>query len=291
MKSSFACFIKAMGIFTAVFVLLMPAGQTFARDSDKSGFFPKDELFDTIIADPKEPRFFFGAHRYDNDMRSDFTGAAIGIGESFGLYRKYLGNEHAWQLSINGGLFSHFDLDTSSYDLLNSDYTVGLLWTYRYHSASLRMRLYHQSSHLGDDYAKENPEMLETHTGFDFEAAEILASYDLGQQLRIYGGGWYFLQRDPDDLDRWGYQGGFEFRGSRQVLFAGVPVFGLDIKGMEERGWTPAYSIKTGFKFHKSSDSTRDIKIMAEYYNGFIPFGPFYEYDMESYGLGIYFGF
>ncbi len=271
--------------------LMLFAADTWAMDSGKTGFFPKDELFDTILADPKEPRFFFGVHRYENDMRTDFTGAAIGIGESFGLFRKNLGEDHAWQFSINGGLFSHFNMDTSSYDLLNSDYTVGLLWTYRCRSASLRIRAYHQSSHLGDDYARENPDMLETHTGFDYEAAEALASYDLSGQFRVYGGASYLLQRDPDDMDRWGYQGGFEYHGSQKIAAHGLPVLGLDIKGLEERGWTPAYSVKAGIEFKNSSENTRDIKIMAEYYRGFVPFGPFYEFDMESYGLGIYFGF
>ncbi len=271
-------------------LVLTAATAVLAQSREKEGFFPKDDLFQPLLADPKEPRFYASVQHIDNDMRKDFTGAAIGIGETFGVFRKNLGPDHAWQLSLNGGLFSHFDMDTASYNLLNSDYQAGLLWTYRYRSASVRLRAYHQSSHLGDDYARENPEMLETHTGFDYEAADLLLAYDWSG-FRVYGGFHYLLQRDPYDLDRSAYQGGLEYHGTRQIVYHSVPVCGVDVKGMEERGWTPASTVNAGIIFQSREYSTRDIQILAEYYNGFIPFGPFYEYDMESYGVGIYFGF
>ncbi|MBS0013645.1 MAG: DUF1207 domain-containing protein [Desulfobacterales bacterium] len=269
--------------------MLLPASFANAWNGGKEGFFPNDEIFKPILADPKEPRFFGSVRHIDNEMRKDFTGAAIGLGETFGIYRKNLGPERAWQLSISGGVFSHFDMDTSTYDLLNSDYNIGLLWTYRDRDASLRFRIYHQSSHIGDDYIDENPALLNKYSGFDYEAAELITAYDW-QPFRVYGGIHYLLQRDPGDLDRWSYQAGLEYESPNPILFQGMPVAGVDIKGLQERSWTPAISVKAGLKF-KTADNNREIMVLAEYYNGFIPYGAFYDYDMDAFGLGVYFGF
>ena len=262
----------------------------FAQELEKTVFFPRGDVFDQLVADPKEPRFFASIHRFDNDVRNSFTGAAVGYGETFGLYRKALNKDHAWQISLRGGLFSHFDMNTSSNNLLNSDYTIGALWTYRYKNAAMRLRAYHQSSHVGDEYARENPDLLYSATGFDYEAADLLGAYEW-EKLRFYGGLHYLLKREPETIDRWGYQGGVEYHGTKQVVPYGVLVGGVDVKGFQEIHWTPAYSVKAGLNFKNLGVSDRYIQVMLEYYNGFIPFGQFYDYEMKSYGLGVYFGF
>ena len=58
----------------------------------------------------------------------------------------------AWQLSISGAVFAQFNLDASSMDLINADYIIGFPLSYRNGSWSARARLFHQSSHLGDDF-------------------------------------------------------------------------------------------------------------------------------------------
>lgn len=277
-------------ICLAGLAILLLGASVQARDNDSVDFFPVGEVFEPLVADPKEPRFFVSIHRFDNDLRDDFTGAAVGYGETFGLIKKNLAHDHAWQLSLRGGIFSHFDMNTSSNNLLNSDYTIGLLWAYRYNDLSMRARAYHQSSHLGDEYARENPEMLETITGFDYEAVDVLGGWHWNR-FRVYGGIHCLVKSEPKDIDRWGYQGGLEYRGAKEIIPYGVPVAGIDVKGFQELHWTPAYSLKAGLNFKNLGKTNRYILVLAEYYNGFIPYGQYYDYDMKSYGLGVYFGF
>ncbi|MFW6334359.1 MAG: DUF1207 domain-containing protein [Desulfosalsimonas sp.] len=277
-------------ICLAVLTVLAAAPGSGAKETAETEFFPRGNVFNPLVADPKEPRFFAGIHRFENDIREDFTGAAVGYGETFGLIRGKPARNRAWQLSLRGGIFSHFDMDTSSNNLLNSDYTIGLLWSYRYRDFSLRTRAYHQSSHLGDEYARENPEMLETATGFDYEAVDLLAAWT-PDKFRFYGGLHWLVKREPADIDRWGYQYGAEYQGTEQIVPYGVFVAGADIKGYQQLDWTPAYSIKAGINFKNPGRTDHYIQVMAEYYNGFIPYGQYYDYDMKSLGAGIYFGF
>ncbi|MFP4158860.1 MAG: DUF1207 domain-containing protein [Desulfobacterales bacterium] len=274
------------------FAALMFAPGAGAQNKDEITFFPKCEceIFGPLVADPKEPRFFASIHYFDNDFRDSFTGASVGYGETFGLIRKNIAPDHILQLSIRGGLFSQFDMETSSYNLLNSDYTIGALLTYRYRQFALRLRAYHQSSHLGDEEAKKNPELLETATGFDYEAVDLLAAWN-PDKFKLYAGPHFLVKRNPSDIDRWGYQAGVEYRGTKEIILGSFPVAGIDIKGFQDINWTPAYSLKAGVDFQNLGTSGRSIQIMAEYYNGFIPFGHYYDYDMESYGLGVYFSF
>ena len=51
-----------------------------------------------------------------------------------------------------GNVYAQFDLNRPSYDLINADYLIGLPLTFRFDRFSGRARLYHQSSHLGDEF-------------------------------------------------------------------------------------------------------------------------------------------
>jgi len=113
--------------------------------------FPVGDLFRPLLADPKQPRFFISVNDFHSSV-VQYTLASVGIGETFGLYR-FLGRREGdgLQLSVEGAIFAQFNLDTSSADLINADYITGLPAAYRYGDTSLRFRIYHQSSHLGDE--------------------------------------------------------------------------------------------------------------------------------------------
>src|SRR5439155_25811262 len=49
------------------------------------------------------------------------------------------------ELSLAANVYTQFDFNTASYDLINADYVVGLPITFRWNRFSARLRLYHQS--------------------------------------------------------------------------------------------------------------------------------------------------
>src|SRR2546425_1473844 len=87
-------------------------------------------------------------------------------------------------------------MQSATNDLINTDYLVGLPLTYRHGSWATRFRLYHQSSHLGDEY------LLHTNAqrvDLTFEAAELLVSKEIAQ-WRGYGGGGGLFAPSPAGL-------------------------------------------------------------------------------------------
>lgn len=74
-----------------------------------------------------------------------------------------------------------------------------------------RLRLFHQSSHLGDEY------MVHTNArriDLTFQAVELLVATEMSP-WRVYGGGDYVFAHSPTDLKPGVLHGGLEFRQAR----------------------------------------------------------------------------
>ena len=248
---------------------------------------PAGDLFRPLIADPKQPQFFVSYRRYRN-AATDRNVGAVGFGESFGVYRQEGERQgDGLQVSVAGGLFAQFDLGAPSSDLVNADYTIGLPLSYRRGPYSARLRLYHQSSHLGDEYLlRVHPERV----NLSYEALEAIASRDWGG-WRGYFGGEYLLHREPTDLDRASLHGGIELHGPTNFWGIGRLLGGLDLKSFQEHGWAVDASVKAGFEIGQPDPGGRRLRLMGEAFRGYAPHGQFYLERIRYYGLGLYFGF
>ncbi|MGH7860072.1 MAG: DUF1207 domain-containing protein, partial [Candidatus Binatia bacterium] len=161
---------------------------------------PADDLFRPPLADVKEPRFSaayqsvrFRSRGLPGERSVERINAGIvRLGLNFGLVglRRPDSCEGA-QLGIFGAVLSQFNLDTPSSDLINSDFLVGFPLSLRRGPFSARARLYHQSSHLGDEFLLNNPEV--DRVNLSFEAFDALLSAEYGW-LRLYAGGGVLLR-------------------------------------------------------------------------------------------------
>lgn len=253
--------------------------------SSEDVWFPESDVFLPLIADPKTPQFFASARHYDApDGRT--TVGAVGFGENFGLWRRP-GRKagDGLQLNLSAGLLAQFDLETDSANLINADYLVGFPITWRKGASSLRLRLYHQSSHLGDEFLLEaKPDRI----NLSFESLELLGSHEWSE-WRGYLGGEYLFDRDPSSLDPWGAHGGLEYRGDRR-LFGRRVVGGLDLKSWEEHDFDVDTQLSLGLE-RAGSAARRHVRWMIDLYYGYSPYGQFYEDRIWFAGAGLYLGF
>lgn len=266
---------------------LIPAGN-FLGITGAGKAFPIGDMFHPLIADPKQPQFFISMYQFSS-ANNQYTEASVGFGETFGLYRFFgIHNGDGIQLNLEGGLFAQFNMSSASHDLINADYMIGIPVTYRYDNNSVRLRIYHQSSHLGDELLL-NPNPPER-INLSFEAVEILYSRKL-YNWRIYGGGEYLLENEPSELKHQLAHWGVEYRGKKTLLWNGRLVSGVDMKAFEEHNWSTDISIKTGLEFGQPNPGQRRLRVMLEWYKGFNPRGQFYINKVEYYGLGVSLGF
>jgi hypothetical protein len=265
-------------------------------EGETSEAFPSDDVFRPLIADPKQPQFF--AIWQQSRLRADnssFSLGSVAIGENFGFYTKRKGCD-GWQVGLLTGVFAQFNLDEKNAALINTDFNVGIPLSWRSGNWSARLRYYHQSSHLGDEFLGSHPEIKPS--SFILEEAEGILSYDY-RWLRLYGGAAVLVHREPSTIDRTRIQWGFEARApslrtrilepflNRIVV---TPLLSADFKSHEELSWIINTNVLGGFEWSRTG-SRRRFRIMATYFHGHNPYGQFYNQKIESIGVGAYFTF
>jgi len=252
----------------------------------QTGVFPGAVLFKPLVADPRWPHFAAAWQRYLNDRQfSDI--AAVSFGESFAFYRDRIAGAW-WEVGLQAGVFSVFDIDAESFDLVNADYLVGIPLTLRYEDFTAMVRVFHQSSHLGDEF------LLRTRTNrinLSYESIDLKLSYEFGDVLRTYVGGGYLFDQTPSSLDPLSAQYGIELRSpwpSRDSRWR--PIAAVDVQHREENGWSADVSARAGIEIDGVL-LTRKLQILLEYFTGHSPNGQFYKDKVQYFGLGTHFHF
>ncbi len=255
---------------------------------------PREDLFHPLLGDPKEPRTFATYLHTSSRSRSTDVGA-VGFGERWGIIRRQGQRDgDGWQIGLSGGVFAQFDMNTDSKDLLNADYVIGFPFSWRRGAWSGRFNLYHQSSHLGDEFLLHtNAERV----NLSFEAVEALVARDFGP-WRVYGGGDYLLDPEPSDLAPGILHAGAEYRHPRRTVSVGRIgqarwVGAIDLKSLEEHDWTVARSLRAGLEFSPVEvppGTRRSWSLLIEAYEGPAPWGQFYQDDVSYLGFGFHLG-
>ncbi|MCK4675530.1 MAG: DUF1207 domain-containing protein, partial [Gammaproteobacteria bacterium] len=254
---------------------------------------PVTQLFEPLRADPKEPRFFVSTLKVSSAIQNS-TIAAVGFGENFGIVRHGTDALKGWQLGLAGAVFAQFDLETESSDLMNADYVIGMPATWRHNNWSGRVRVYHQSSHLGDEFLlRVEPERV----NLSYESIEVLVAHDFAE-LRVYGGGEYLFHREPSELAEGLIHMGLDWQSHESVfrfahLGAARWVAGIDVKRWLQKNWVTQVSAKAGLEFAPLSNangSKRRWSLLMELYDGASPYGQFYQDDLRYWGMAIQLG-
>lgn len=263
------------------------------HESDRSGWIwlPQGEIFCPLAADPKENRSFVMYLRGDfatiasPDPEAKTNIGAVGLGDALPIFRVgTAGSEDGVQLDLAGAVFSQFNLDERSLDLVNADYVVGLPLTLRMGGFTTRLRIYHQSSHLGDEFIlNRDPERI----NLSFESIELIVSHEIGP-LRLYAGGEDFFRSEPADLPTRLAHVGAELRpaavGDGRLLAA------VDLKLVDDVEWARALNARVGVEIARTSRTghpPRVLSLIAELYDGAAPYGQFYREDIRYFGIGF----
>lgn len=247
--------------------------------------FYSGENFEPLIAAPKEPRFSISFQRLEGgEPLGSFNAGLVGLGENFGLMHwRDTNTDRTWEIGLTSGLVSLFKLNQRSTDLINSDFMVGLTSSFRNSNTAYRARLYHQSSHLGDEFLTKNDDV--TRENFSLETLDFTASQMWGP-WRAYGGGAYVIRRAKStDVDRASVNIGGEYRGS-QVLWGGSRLIaGLHTEYQEQHDWEPSVHGVVGLEFGITGAGGRRFGLQLEAYEGFSPWGQFYDVRVRTYGV------
>jgi len=247
---------------------------------------PHGALVAPLHADPRWPHFAGVYRDYTKGLGLNGVFAA-NFGETFAIYRNKAFLDGEWEFGVQAGVFSIFDVSAQSIDLVNADYRVGVLTSYRNGPLSGFFRIQHQSSHLGDEFLLNNPGI--TRINLSYEEADVKLSYQVFPWLRLYGGGGYIVHRFPEDLGRGTTQWGIELVSTKTFLGGRLrPVAYGDFQCNERTRWQVGQSIMAGVQFENARIGDRQVQLLAEYYSGPSPDGQFYTQRASWYGIGVH---
>ncbi len=266
--------------------------KTMGFASDKEKFkdvaLPYNSLFQPLIADPKWPRFTLAYQYYDKKNNLLRHGFAPNFGASFPLYRviNQVTNSE-WEIGIQAGLFALMDIGSKPTALINADYYIAVPVTYHKDEISTLVKIYHQSSHLGDEFMLTPEGQKTKRINLSYEGIDALLSYNFNS-FRLYGGGGYIVHKDPGYIKPLKAQIGAEYY-SPNTFFNGRlrPIMGIDITAQEMSSWYPGISCKAGVQLENSALFSNKVQFMPEYYSGKSVNGQFYNDKVQYIGFGV----
>lgn len=236
------------------------------------------EYYYPLLADPTElgysGRYLWqvGGLRYGE----------ITVGDYLGLLRWQLAPDWQLQWNIGGGVLGRFDMNTVRNALQVADYTACVPFDIHHNNQTLRIGLWHTSSHLGDDFLARTNVVVQKRSN---DLLKAIYSYDAAPWLRVYGGGHYAVNL----VNIHGHkllQGGLELSTPYYGKHRAQGFFAQDLQLPERVHWNPAYTMRTGLRL---TDTKRiaAAKIFVEYFSGHLYFLQLMERTESRWGVGI----
>lgn len=257
---------------TAAALLLLAALTSRAAAADVDLFPRPNVIFPLLIADPRHIQLSASYYRLNGRNTSD-----IALGHSWGLTRWRSGelDEWLWEADIEGMAYSRFQIGGGVNRFETVDFFANLPVTVRRGDIAFKGALFHESSHLGDDYIRETG-----NAGFrsSNEGLRLQGSLEPRRFARLYGGGTYLFHDVPVSAP-WSMQGGLEFfsddlhwsKRVRTRFFVGQ-----DFQWHQDVGWNMDSHTVTGLKINFRESMTRAMRVQLGYFTGHSPFGQFY---------------
>jgi hypothetical protein len=259
-------------------------------------------LFAPLIGDPREPEY--SANYRFGDRIMGRKAVAVSLGDDFPIFRwRHVFRWHGdLQIGIQAGVWAVFNFShvpnrkQNTCELMNTDYLVGIPLTYAFDKWSFRLRVYHISSHLGDEFLVDHPWFLEERKNPSFEALEWISAYQLSSGLRVYGGpGWVFHSDDTFKIKPLYVKWGSEIRLFGQKLYYhqlyGTPFLVIHLENWEQKHWNLDQFYKIGYEISKLQGIGRKMRLYLEYHQGYSYEGQFFNYRVRYGQVGFSWGF
>lgn len=253
-------------------------------------------LMRPFMADPRKITYAVGWRFDDNAMNKN--NIPVQLADTLPIYRWC--NVWPWggelQLELEGSVWVIFDPCTESAPLINADYYVGFPLTYAIDCWQFRLRGYHISSHIGDEF-------LLNHPGFDrrnasAEYLDFFISHDLTEEIRLYAGLGYIIQQDPEfKTDRFYSAIGAELRllslGFVEICdrIYGCPIFGMHFRQNGEYKKHIDATYVLGYEFGKECGLYRKLRFFIEYHDGYSAEGQFCKEPTDYFSVNMSYGF
>ena len=252
-------------------------------------FLPKGHLFDPIILDPLEaqaygsilPAYWTEGQKY----KGSIVPFAFGFAKPFYRHTSAPGRSEEWVLDLAS--FTQFEAyhdavaNLARRQIINTDYKISIIYNIRRGENNYRIRVYHISSHLGDDYIFRNKITAPSPNSVNYEQLDFTYSRTVSN-WRLYGGGGIVLRKTEERKLLSAQIGTFYKKPSTH---AARLVGGVDIKFWQQTNFRPGIHGGVGIELGRTQNN---LTFLLEGYSGFRPYSQFEDQQTSWIGVGLY---
>ncbi len=271
------------------------------RPRVKGIWFPQTtELYQPMIANPRAAIYSIGYR--GGDRVCGKKAVYISLGDDFAIFRwlDVLPWHGDLQIGIEAAIWSVFNMDppkpriNSGTELVNTDYYVGIPLSYAVNKWAFRLRGYHISSHLGDEFLVNHPGYHRKNPSY--EAIDFFSSFQASDAIRLYFGAGVIAHSDPSFPMKnayFEYGGEARFSGTRMYYHRlyGTWVVGVYFRNWQFLHWDIDGTYCAGYEWSKLQGIGRKIRILASFHHGFSLEGQFMKKRTEYGTIGLAYGF
>lgn len=247
-------------------------------------------FFPTMLADPRIVAYSAGYRTYDKVFKTSLLPCSMG--DRFSLYQFKSVSHGRLYVGIEACVWPIFEAKPQSLALINADYYVGIPLTYLYNGFGARFRIFHQSSHLGDELLENNKKIRRVNPSM--EVVDLSLSYDFTDNFTLFGGAGRVIRNDNSyTLEPHYFFYGFNYQLSGFKInlsnLEAVPYVGVYISQWEETNWKANTSAVIGYQWQKLYG--RKMRLYLEGYDGFSSEGQFSKQETRYLALKISYGY
>lgn len=282
-------------------------------------WFPNSVLYRPVFANPMGPFYTLKYQSGDNDAffipglaQDDLPGksvVAISLGDIFPIYRwtQVTSSDFDVQLSIEACMWGWFNMKAPQCDpcrnewaeLITTDYMLGIPLTIAKDQYAVRFRVYHISSHLGDEYICNHSDVVclngNVRVNPSMEAVDIFLSYHLNDYFRVVvGPGVVFHSDTSYELKPMYFEWGIEARRwnnrSKSTDLYSTPFISTYFRNWQENNFRLDASIMVGWEWSRLENIGRNFRVFAQYFNGYST-GQFFKETTSYWSVGVSYGY
>ncbi|MEM9022472.1 MAG: DUF1207 domain-containing protein [Bacteroidota bacterium] len=269
--------------------LLLPVMAVAQETPVEKTFLHSGNYFEPIFLDPTESQIFgsFVLDPDDNGSRNRYL-IPFSISLNKGLYQWAQGPDHGWELRMELATFTVFEWafleEEWQRNLISTDYKGGLIINHRRGPHAFRLRMWHISSHLGDDYLIRNNITDFSPDPINYEQMDLTWAYEQPYWRSYVGIG--SVVRPTTIRERLSMQAGGYYRSLPDSTKLIGYTAGLDVKLFAQNDYTPGWKLGAGLVF--GQHTRHPIRVIGEYYNGHLPYSIFERTKLQWIGFGVY---
>ncbi len=222
------------------------------------------------------------ARRGDSRLGQQHEGEVV-VGENFPLLT-FKGGREPIILGFGSQVYGRFSLSDSKSALISTDWVIGVNTTAVLSSFAMTLEVYHESSHLGDEYGDRFPN---DRIDWTREVLAGWASYRAGFWRFLIGGS--YVLTDELRLPAAAGSLGVDYRGKLYRVLGGKvrPVAGIFTEAGAATGWRMSTSAKLGLAF--ATGQNHDVSLGLIAHDGLSTQRQFFRHESQYVGMEVRF--